>query len=201
MTPAKRVFDLVMLGVSAPIFLIVAIWIKLDDQGSVFFVSERMKTATEPFQLIKFRTMTTSQIDQDSGVTGGNKASRITKAGGFLRRTRLDELPQLLNVIRGDVSLVGPRPPLRKYVDLHPHLYSKVLKSRPGLTGLATLKFHKREGQLLAGCKTADETHDIYSRRCVPVKARLDLIYQERRSLCFDLALIGRTALKPFRRN
>ncbi len=117
----------------------------------------------------------------------------------MLRRTRLDELPQLWNILRGDMSFVGPRPPLRMYVERFPGLYAQVLRSRPGVTGLATLVFHRREAELLRGCRSAEETDTVYVRRCVPVKARLDLIYQRRRNVCFDLAILGRTILRMMR--
>ena len=102
-----------------------------------------MKAPGVPFHLWKLRTMTV--VREDSGVSGGDKAARITPVGRFLRRARLDEIPQLWNVIRGDMSFVGPRPPLRLYVERFPALYAEVLKSRPGITGLATLHFHAHE--------------------------------------------------------
>jgi lipopolysaccharide/colanic/teichoic acid biosynthesis glycosyltransferase len=98
------------------------------------------------------------------------------------------------------MSLVGPRPPLRRYVVDYPYIYGAVLQSRPGITGLASLVFHAHEERLLAACDTPEQTDAVYRRRCVPAKARLDLIYARHRSLCWDLVLIGRTAVKPFRR-
>jgi lipopolysaccharide/colanic/teichoic acid biosynthesis glycosyltransferase len=131
----------------------------------------------------------------DHGVSGGDKSGRITRAGRVLRRCRLDEVPQIIIVLRGDISLVGPRPPLPHYVALCPDLYAQVLRSRPGVTGLATLVFHKREERLLGTSQTAAETEAIYLRRCVPVKARIDLIYAAHRSLWFDLWLMLATVL------
>ena len=121
---------------------------------------------------------------------------RITATGHVLRRYRLDELPQLWNILRGDISFVGPRPPLRHYVEKFPELYAEVLTSRPGITGMATLAFHRREEQLLAPCRTADETEEVYCRRCVPRKARLDLIYAQRRTLCSDVKLMFATVFR-----
>ena len=95
---------------------------------------------------------------------------------------------------------MGPRPPLRTYVEAYPDLYGAVLRSRPGITGLASLVFHAHEERLLAQCRDAAETDAVYRRRCIPRKARLDLIYQARRTLCYDLVLIAQTAAKPFRR-
>ena len=129
----------------------------------------------------------------DSGVSGGDKSARITRTGRFLRKTRLDEIPQLWNVLKGDMSFVGPRPPLRQYVERFPELYAKVLQSRPGITGLATLVYHGHEERMLKPCKDATETDAVYARRCVPRKAHLDLIYQRNRNVCYDFVLLGQT--------
>lgn len=195
MTFGKRLFDLsfaALLAVilAAPAFVLMGLL--LVTQGRpIFYTAERMKTPIQGFQLWKFRTM--RPVANDSGVSGGEKSDRITPLGRALRRTRLDELPQLWNILRGDLSFVGPRPPLRQYVEAAPALYALVLRSRPGVTGLATLRFHRREEAMLAACRNADETDAVYRRRCVPVKARLDLIYQQNASLCFDLVLIWET--------
>lgn len=198
MTPQKRLFDLGLALVLALLlavpFLVLLAVLLLREGRPLFYVSERMKAPGVPFQLWKLRSMSVSR--EDSGVSGGDKAARITPMGRFLRRARLDEIPQLWNVIRGDMSFVGPRPPLRLYVERFPEIYGKVLRSRPGITGLATLKFHAHEEWILKSCKTAEETDIAYSRRCVPQKARLDLIYQRHQSLCFDLSLLGGTVAR-----
>jgi lipopolysaccharide/colanic/teichoic acid biosynthesis glycosyltransferase len=137
----------------------------------------------------------------DSGVSGGDKTARITHAGAFLRRTRLDELPQLWNILMGDMSFVGPRPPLRRYVVDYPGLYRRVLRARPGVTGLATLIYHRHEERLLRSCTTAAQTDAVYRRACIPRKARLDLIYLKRQSLALDLWIIFRTLVRRKRRN
>lgn len=137
----------------------------------------------------------------DSGVSGGDKAARITPAGAWLRSKRLDELPQLWNILRGDLSFVGPRPPLRQYVERHPELYARVLQSRPGVTGLASIVYHRHEAMLLARCRTPEETDAVYSRICVPMKARLDLIYQRNRNICYDFDLVFQTIGGLFRRD
>lgn len=202
MTPGKRAFDLVvallLVAVLWPLILGLALWILIRDGRPVFHVSERMRTPTKAFGMIKFRTMTPDAAD--FGVTGPEKAARLTPTGAVLRRWRLDELPQLWNVLRGDMSFVGPRPPLRAYVERFPELYAQVLQSRPGITGLATLRFHHHEAWLLARSRSAAETDAIYARSCVPRKARLDLIYLRRRSLCLDLALMVQTLLPRRRR-
>lgn len=198
MTLGKRIFDIVgalgLIVLLAPVYLTLAILIALRDGRPVLYVAERMKTPTKGFGLWKFRTMTPD--DKDAGVSGGNKSHRITRTGAFMRKYRLDEVPQLWNILRGDISFVGPRPPLRRYVEAYPEIYSEVLRSRPGVTGLATLAFHKREEALLRVCETAEETEAVYVRRCIPVKARLDLIYARRRSLCFDMRLMLATVIR-----
>jgi lipopolysaccharide/colanic/teichoic acid biosynthesis glycosyltransferase len=198
MTLSKRIFDILvalLLGVLLlPLVLVVWALILVRDGRPVFYISERMKTAEQGFPLVKFRTM--SVVEQDQGVSGGDKAARITKTGAFLRKYRLDEVPQLWNVLRGDISFVGPRPPLRRYVEAFPEIYNLVLTSRPGITGLATVIYHQHEEHLLASCQTAEETEQVYVSRCIPVKARLDLIYQENQSVCFDVKLMMKTVFK-----
>lgn len=204
MTPAKRLFDiaaaLFLMAVLALPFAAVLLLLLLREGRPLFHVAERMKAPDQPFRLWKLRTMRPAPPGADSGVTGADKADRITPAGRFLRRTRLDEVPQLWNVLKGDMSFVGPRPPLRQYVERFPALYAQVLRSRPGITGLATLHFHAHEEWLLARCRTPAETDAVYARVCVPRKARLDLIYQRRRNLCFDLKLMLETAARVMRR-
>lgn len=195
MRVSKRITDLVLALVLAlvlsPVILLIAVLILVRDGRPVFYLSERMKTPDQAFILWKFRTMTVA--NHDSGVSGGDKAARVTRTGRILRKTRFDELPQLLNILRGDMSFVGPRPPLRHYVEKHPAIYAQVLTHRPGVTGLATLRYHRTEERLLATCQTAEQTDQLYSRRCVPVKARLDMIWAENQSLCFDMKLILET--------
>ncbi|WP_299047636.1 sugar transferase [uncultured Tateyamaria sp.] len=202
MTWRKRIFDLffasLLVLILGPVILYL-IWVIWRKQGRpLFYVAERMKSPTESFGLWKFRTMTV--VDADQGVSGGHKEARITPLGAKLRAKRLDEFPQLWNILKGDLSFVGPRPPLREYVGRFPGLYSKVLKSRPGVTGLATIRFHKHEDRLLARCDTPEQTDDVYCRICVPRKARLDLIYQRNQSTCYDFDLVFQTIGNLFRR-
>jgi lipopolysaccharide/colanic/teichoic acid biosynthesis glycosyltransferase len=194
MTPVKRTMDIVLalliLALAAVPFAVIVMMLWREGRP-VFYISERMKAPGQAFALIKFRTMRVAS--QDSGVSGGDKSGRITPLGRLLRRARLDEIPQLWNILKGDMSFVGPRPPLRIYVERFPALYAQVLRSRPGVTGLASLHFHAYEERLLAHCRTAEETDAVYARRCIPRKARLDLIYQRRRNLCVDIAIVGQT--------
>ncbi|OYU41337.1 MAG: sugar transferase [Pseudorhodobacter sp. PARRP1] len=198
MTPMKRFLDVLAVLVLAvpllPLGLLTALAILIMDGRPVIYWAERMKTPTQSFKLAKFRSMTVAPAE--AGVSGGDKASRITRTGRFIRRTRLDELPQLWNVLKGDISFVGPRPPLREYVERFPEIYAEVLKSRPGITGLATIVYHRHEELLLARCKTAAETDAVYARACVPRKAKLDLLYQKRRNLRFDFYLMLKTVFK-----
>lgn len=198
MSWSKRLLDivlaLVLSVVLSPVILGLIVIILLRDGRPIFYVAERMKTPKTAFNLWKFRTMRSAAVND--GVSGGDKTDRITSTGRFLRRSRLDELPQLWNILRGDISFVGPRPPLRRYVEAFPETYDEVLQSRPGVTGLATLVFHRTEERLLAGCTTPAETEAVYVRRCVPPKARLDLIYARNQSLCFDLLLMLATVFR-----
>jgi lipopolysaccharide/colanic/teichoic acid biosynthesis glycosyltransferase len=174
-----------------PVLLWFSLRIWWQDDGPIFYVSERMKTPEHSFGLLKFRTMRVKP--DDTGVTGPQKADRITPLGAMMRRHRFDELPQLWNILKGDISIVGPRPPLREYVERFPQIYADVLKSRPGVTGLATLAFHQREARLLADCTSAAETEEVYCRRCIPTKARLDLTYQRSATLLLDIWILWRT--------
>jgi lipopolysaccharide/colanic/teichoic acid biosynthesis glycosyltransferase len=203
MTVQKRLFDFalaLLLLVPLGIVMAVVTLALLAGQGRpVLYGAERMHAPGHPFTLWKFRTM--RPATGDSGVSGGDKAARITGPGRFLRRTRLDELPQLFNILRGDMSFVGPRPPLRQYVEAFPALYAEVLACRPGVTGLATLVFHRHEERILASCASSEDTNRVYMRRCIPRKARLDLIYRRRQSLCLDLAILLRTLAAVARRS
>ncbi|MHC0052263.1 sugar transferase [Actibacterium sp. D379-3] len=202
MTLSKRVFDVVLAllltGLLAPLMMAVAVLILLRDGRPVFYRAERMRAPGQPFALWKFRTMRPAA--GAARASGGDQAARITPLGRVLRRRRLDELPQLINILRGDLSFVGPRPPLRRYVARFPDLYAQVLQSRPGVTGLASLLYHRHEEWLLAPCRTAAEVDATYARRCVPAKARLDLTYQRSRSFALDLWVIWRTARVVFGR-
>lgn len=203
MTVSKRAFDIALALFGIAIFAlpaaIIIVFLLVFQGRPLFYGSERMKSPDRAFQLWKFRTMLVESAD--SGVSGGHKISRITPLGHRLRRLRLDELPQLWNILRGDMTFVGPRPPLRAYVALYPELYAKVLQSRPGLSGLATLVFHKREARLLAACTTPQQTHAVYIRACIPRKAQLDLIYQARRTFWVDVALLWQTSVCVISKN
>lgn len=198
MTFSKRAFDVVVgimvLLFCIPIMFIIYAAILLLDGRPIFYVSERVYSPGKNFYLIKFRTM--KPASKNTGVSGGDKADRITKTGNFLRRSRLDEIPQILNLLKGELSFVGPRPPLPEYVGLYPELYAQVLRSRPGITGLASILFHAHEERLLSYAFTPSETDDVYCRICIPRKAKLDLLYQNNRSICWDIFLMWKTVIR-----
>ncbi len=183
-----------MLLAPAVAILLAVIWpISLICHGRPFlYGAKRMKSPTREFSLWKVRTM---RADNGAALTvlGGDQFARVTLLGRILRRTRLDEVPQVFNILAGDVRFIGPRPPLRKYVDAYPDIYAQVLASKPGITGLATVMLHKRERRLLEACASAIETDEVYRRACVPIKARLDILYLRRRSLSLDAFVIYRT--------
>jgi lipopolysaccharide/colanic/teichoic acid biosynthesis glycosyltransferase len=195
MNLGKRSLDLVLVVILSAILVVpfsILLVVMIFKEGfPLFYVAERMKGVGQPFWLWKLRTMTVA--GRESGVSGGDKSSRITPLGAFIRRARMDEVPQIWNVLKGDMSFVGPRPPLREYVERFPELYGEVLKSPTGITGLASLRYHATEERLLAACKTAAETDRVYAGICVPAKARLDLLYQRNWSICLDLKLIWET--------
>jgi len=195
MNPAKRAFDIwtaaMITPFVVPMVLVIALIILITEGRPIFYGGERMTTPDKGFALWKFRSM---KLDpNDWGVAGSDKQDRITPIGRWLRRRRLDELPQLWNLWKGDISVVGPRPPLRRYVEMYPELYAQVLRNRPGLTGLGSIYFSKHEARLLARSTSAEETEAIYCRACVPRKARIDLMYQRDQTFCFDLEIVRRT--------
>ena len=164
-------------------------------QGRPFlYASERMRTPDRSFRLYKIRTLHPPDAAGAESVLCGTQARRVTKIGRVLRRTRLDELPQLFNVLKGDMCFIGPRPPLRRYVEAYPELYARVLEDTPpGITGLATVMVHRREERLLSVCRDLAEADRVYRSRCIPIKARLDLIYRERRGVLLNMLVLYRT--------
>lgn len=196
MTVQKRVFDImlavVLLVPLGAVILGLMLVILICEGRPLFYVGERMRTPDQPFRIWKLRTM--SPAAPVNCIFAGHNAHLVTRTGHWLRATRLDELPQIWNILRGDMSFVGPRPPLRRYVRQFPALYAQVLHARPGVTGLGTLRMHAAEHALLAGCRDAAGADALYAQVMVPRRARLDLIYQRHRSIRLDLMLIGQTA-------
>jgi len=193
----KRAFDILVsvagLIVLLPLLLLVATAIKLDSSGPVFFRQWRVGRKFRRFGIYKFRTMIDDALDRGLPITVG-RDSRITRVGKILRKTKIDELPQLLNVLKGDMSLVGPRPEVPRYVELFRPDYEHILKVRPGLTDLASLKYSD-EASILG--QSANPEGD-YVARLLPDKIRLANEYIQRSSLLFDAKLIVETIIKLF---
>lgn len=198
----KRLFDIVLALVLCipviPTLLVLYVVVTIRDGRPFIYRSERNTTFDKTFDLLKIRTMRTVPDHENVGITGGHKQDRITPMGKFLRAHRLDELPQVWNVLKGEMSFVGPRPPEPRYVQARPNIYKQVLTDRPGITGLASIIFHSHEEKMLAACETQKESEGVYLRRCVPRKAALDHIYHKNKSLRLDIYILYLTAAKLF---
>jgi len=185
----KRLFDLVVsimgLVVLSPVLCFIALWIRHLDRGPVFYRGERVGINGKPFRIYKFRTMV---VDAEKlGVfSTSNDDERVTGIGRFLRRYKLDELPQLINVLKGEMSFVGPRPEVRKFTDLYTNDEKVILTVRPGITDWASL-WNSDEGAILKG--SADPDKD-YLEKIRPEKIRLQLKYVRERSFWIDLKII-----------
>ncbi|MCC7534518.1 MAG: sugar transferase [Bacteroidia bacterium] len=191
----KRFFDIIFSGIGIlfllPIFFILAILVKLESKGPIIFKQIRVGKNNVDFKLFKFRSMYLD-AEKRGQLTVGMKDPRITKMGYFLRKYKLDELPQLFNVFIGDMSLVGPRPEVRKYVDYYTPEQQKVLTVRPGITDYASIKFIN-ENELLA---KAENPEEFYITDIMPQKLKINLQYIENPSLFKDIQLIVTTLLK-----
>jgi len=189
---SKRLFDLVFsvsgLLLLSPLLVFLAVLVKASDGGPVFFRQERVGQGGRPFQIVKFRSMVLNAEKRGPSVTRDGDA-RITRVGRFLRKTKLDELPQLWNVLRGDMSFVGPRPEVIRYVEHYTAEQRRVLALKPGITDLATLKFRNEE-ELLGN---AVDTEQFYLEHCVPRKIELNLAYADAANVWEDLKIILRT--------
>ena len=188
----KRLFDIVASGlgliVLSPLFLILAIWIKLDSKGPVFYRQVRVGYKNKDFRIFKFRSMRVG-ADKGSLVTIGGRDPRVTKSGYWIRKFKLDELPQLINVFIGDMSLVGPRPEVRHYVDYWTPEQMHVLDVRPGITDPASIKF-RNENELM---EQAEDPEKYYIEVIMQEKIKLYLEYVEKHSFWYDLGLIFKT--------
>ena len=188
----KRLFDIVAstlgLIVLSPLFLVLAVWIKVDSKGPVFYRQTRVGWHNKDFRIFKFRSMRVGS-DRGSLVTIGGRDPRITKSGYYIRKYKLDEFPQLINVLIGDMSLVGPRPEVRHYVDYWTPKQMRVLDVRPGITDPASIKF-RNENELMA---QADDPEQYYINVIMQEKLRLYLEYVDNQSFLYDLRLIFAT--------
>lgn len=188
----KRTFDIVASGLGlvclSPLFLVLAVWIKADSKGPVFFRQVRVGRGNKDFRIYKFRSM---RPDSDKGrlITVGGHDPRVTRSGYYIRKFKLDEFPQLINVFRGEMSLVGPRPEVRKYVDLYTPEQMRVLDVRPGITSLASIRY-RNENEILANADDPDKT---YIDVVMPDKLAIDLEYVPKANLLTDIKLIFST--------
>jgi lipopolysaccharide/colanic/teichoic acid biosynthesis glycosyltransferase len=182
------VFSLIGLIILSPVFLLVALLVKLTSKGPVFFRQNRVGKDGRDFKVYKFRTMYTD-ADKKGLLTVGGKDKRVTSVGYYLRRFKLDELPQLLNVLAGDMSVVGPRPEVRKYVDLYTIEQRKVLSVRPGITDYASIEY-RNENDLLA---TATNPEEMYVEDIMPKKIALNFNYINNRSVKTYFEIIFKT--------
>ncbi|MBS1583659.1 MAG: sugar transferase [Bacteroidetes bacterium] len=193
----KRAFDIVfaltLLVLLSPLLLVFASAVALTSPGGAFFRQQRVGRGGRPFRLLKFRTMRPGSEAQGQ-LTIGGRDPRITRVGYVLRKTKLDELPQLWNVLAGDMSVVGPRPEVPKYVALYTAEQRAVLSVRPGITGMASLDYID-ENELLA---RAADPEKAYIEKVMPAKLALDLRYVRERSLALDLRIIAVTVRKVF---
>ena len=188
----KRLFDIFASGLGllflSPLFLILAIWIKLDSKGPIFYRQVRVGRGNKDFRIFKFRSMRVG-ADKQGLITVGGHDPRITRSGYFIRKYKLDEFPQLINVFIGDMSLVGPRPEVRKYVDMYTPEQMHVLDVRPGVTSLASIRY-RNENELL---DKAEDPDQFYIDVVMQDKLAIDLEYVEHASFWYDIKLIFQT--------
>lgn len=172
----------------SPLFAVLAVWIKADSPGPVFYRQVRVGRGNKDFRIFKFRSM---RPDSDKGrlITVGGHDPRVTRSGYYIRKYKLDELPQLINVLIGDMSLVGPRPEVRRYVDLYTPEQMRVLDVRPGITSLASIRY-RNENEILAA---SDDPDKAYIEKVMPDKLAIDLEYVSVASLFNDIKLIFST--------
>jgi lipopolysaccharide/colanic/teichoic acid biosynthesis glycosyltransferase len=191
---AKRLFDIVfaLLGLvlTLPLFAVIAFLIKRDSEGPVFYRAPRVGKDGKPFKMLKFRTMV-ANADKIGGPSTANDDPRITRVGRFLRRYKLDELPQLINVLKGEMSFVGPRPEVQQYVDMYTEEEKAILTVKPGITDWASL-WNSDEGAVLAG---SPDPEKAYLELIRPTKIKLQLEYVRRRSFLTDLGILLRTVM------
>lgn len=190
-----RLFDIffstVGLIILSPLLLILAIWIKFDSSGPVFYKQIRVGKDNKDFKLFKFRSMVIN-ADRKGLITVGGRDSRVTRSGYFIRKYKLDELPQLINVFKGNMSLVGPRPEVRKYVNMYDETQQKVLTVKPGITDYASIEYID-ENEILG---KAENPEKIYIEKIMPRKIKLNLKYIDNKSLSEYFKIIFLTIKK-----
>lgn len=184
-------FSLVGMIILSPLFLILSIWIKFDSSGPVFYKQIRVGKDNNDFKLFKFRSMVID-ADKKGLITVGGRDPRITRSGYFIRKYKLDELPQLINVFKGDMSLVGPRPEVRRYVNMYDETQQKVLTVRPGVTDYASIEYID-ENEILG---KAENPEKIYIEKIMPRKIKLNMKYIDNKSLSEYFKIIFLTIKK-----
>ncbi len=193
----KRLFDIVVSGaalvVFSPLLILIAILVRATSSGPAFFKQVRMGRHFKPFEIYKFRSMVQDAPEKGPQITVGAD-HRITSIGTILRKTKLDELPQLLNVFKGEMSFVGPRPEVARYVEMFREDYVEILRMRPGITDLASLEF-RHESEILAA---ASDPEKEYCEQILPTKIALSKQYIASQSLWFDFVVLMRTGLAIF---
>jgi len=196
----KRIIDIIIsvLGIItlSPLFILIAIIIKAESRGPVLFRQKRVGKNEKIFKIDKFRTMTDKAWQKGTHITISEKDPRITKIGKFLRKYKIDELPQLFNIIKGDMSLVGPRPEIPEYVDIYTPEQKKVLSVKPGITDLASIKYIN-ENKILSKSK---DWKNSYINKIMPDKLKINLEYIKKKSLFLDFYIIFKTILNVSKR-
>lgn len=194
----KRLFDIIVsifiLSIFLPFGIIIALWISLESRGGIFYFQERMGKDGAPFQLWKFRTMK-KNADREGKLTVGMKDARITKSGLFIRKYKLDEFPQFINVLMGKMSVVGPRPEVAEYVNQYNDEQRDILNVKPGITDLASLEYFN-ENEILGKSSNPQKT---YVDEVMPAKINLNKKYLENPTLSNDLSIMWKTFLKIIR--
>jgi lipopolysaccharide/colanic/teichoic acid biosynthesis glycosyltransferase len=196
----KRLFDIIIsslaLLVLAPLLIPIMIGLKLTGEGYIWYKQERIGFRNKPFLIWKFATMLKNSPNMSGGVLTTKKDPRITPMGGFLRNSKINELPQLINIFKGDMSIVGPRPVMQVSFNVYPEDVQKVIYSvKPGLTGIGSIIFRDEE-ELITAAKNRDEDiWDFYSKKIYPFKGKLEQWYQANESLVTDIKIIVITAL------
>ncbi|MBQ2397234.1 MAG: sugar transferase [Bacteroidales bacterium] len=188
----KRLFDITAsffgIIILSPLLIFIGLWVGLSSKGGVFYKQIRVGKNNKDFKLYKFRSMRVNS-DKQGLLTVGSKDSRITKAGYFIRKYKIDELPQLFNVLKGDMSFVGPRPEVRRYVDLYSKEQMKVLSVRPGITDPASIKY-RNENDILSSQSNPEE---YYIQHIMPDKLKINIDYINTQTFIKDIKIIFQT--------
>lgn len=193
----KRLLDvfvsLVSLIILLPVFIPIVIILKISAEGEVFYFQERYGIHNSKFQIWKFATMLKNSMNMGTGSITVQNDPRVTKVGSFLRKTKINELPQIINILKGDISLVGPRPLVTKtFMAYNETVQSKIYNVKPGLTGIGSIIF--RDEESIISAVTDEDPHEFYKRVIAPYKGELEMWYQEHNSFFLDLQLIFMTA-------